>query len=114
MIIIYCIFISSDKMPNYTKTTIYKLYCKDPSITKIYIGYTTNLKDRLCVHRRVCLFPKHKSHNQRTYRFIRENGSWDNWTYEILEEFSCNNKTEARTKEKEWFDILKPELNTNR
>jgi len=98
---------------DFKNTVIYKLCCKDENIKNIYIGYTTNIKDRMGVHRRVCLYDTHKSHNQRTYTFIRENGGWDNWTYEILEEFPCNNKIEARNKEKEWFDKLKPELNTN-
>lgn len=101
-------------MINYSKTMIYKLYCKDENVTKIYIGYTTNIKDRMGVHRRVTLYNTHKSHNQKTYKYIRENGGWDNWAYEILEEFSCNNKLEARNKEKEWFEKLKPELNTNK
>ena len=101
-------------MVNYNKTIIYKLCCKDVNIKEIYIGYTTDIKDRIGVHRRVCLYDTHKSHNQKTYKFIRDNGGWDNWTYEILEEFSCNNKIEARTKEKEWFEKLQPELNTNK
>jgi predicted GIY-YIG superfamily endonuclease len=101
-------------MIDYSKTIIYRLYCKDTSIKEIYVGYTTDLRGRLKVHRSVCLVNTHKSHNQRTYTFIREHGGWDNWTYEILEEFSCNSKTEARNKEREWFDKLQPELNTNK
>ena len=100
-------------MIDYNKTIIYKLCCKNTAITEIYIGYTTNLKGRIGVHRRVCIYNIHKSHNQKPYRFIRENGGWDNWTFEILEEFSCNSKIEARNTEKVWFNKLKPTLNTN-
>jgi len=83
-------------MVNYNKTFIYKLYCKNPQVTDFYVGYTTNIKGRMDVHRRVCLVNTHKSHNQKTYRIIRENGG----CYEIIDAFSCNNKEEAKEKKK--------------
>jgi hypothetical protein len=101
-------------MVNYQNTVIYKLCSKDPNIQEIYIGYTTNIKNRIRVHREVCLYPIHKSHNQCTYRYIRENGGWNNWTYEILEEYPCNEKKKALEREKMWFDRLKPMLNTKK
>ncbi len=29
-------------MPDYSKGVIYKIYCKDPNIDKVYIGSTTD------------------------------------------------------------------------
>jgi len=101
-------------MIDYCKTVIYKLVCKDESIKDIYVGYTTNIKDRIRVHRDVCLHSIHRSHNQKTYRFIRNNGGWTNWTYEIIEIYACNSKEKARNREKFWFEALKPTLNTNK
>ena len=102
-------------MIDYSKTVIYKLYCKDETIKEVYVGYSTNIKDRISVHRRVCIYDNHKSHNQNTYRFIREHGGWTNWTYDILEEFSCTSKEEAKEKEREWFGRFEGQLlNTNR
>jgi len=101
-------------MVNYTNTCIYKLYCLDDNVKDFYIGYTTNIKGRMDVHRRVCLVNTHKSHNQKTYRIIRENGGWSNWNYEIIETFSCNNKEEAIEKEVYYFATLKPTMNTNK
>ena len=32
---------------DYSKSVIYKLCCKDPTITDIYIGSTTNMKGKI-------------------------------------------------------------------
>ena len=99
---------------DYSNTVIYKLYCKDENVKDFYIGYTTNIKGRMKVHKSVCLFDYHKSHNQKTYRIIRENGGWDNWKYEIIESYKCNNKEEAKERERYYFRELKPSMNTNK
>jgi len=101
-------------MVNYSNTCIYKLYCLDNDVKDIYIGYTTNIKGRIDVHRRVCLYDTHKSHNQKTYRIIRQYGGWDNWTYEIIERFTCNTKEEAKEKERYYIRVLNPSMNTLR
>jgi predicted GIY-YIG superfamily endonuclease len=36
----------SNLLANYAKTSIYKIQCKDESISDIYIGHTTNFKQR--------------------------------------------------------------------
>ena len=103
-----------NKMPDYTNTSIYKLYCLDDKVKDIYIGYTTNITGRMNVHRNVSLRPIHKSYNQKTYRIIRKNGCWSNWKYEIIETFCCNNKYEAMEKERHYFRKLQPTMNTNK
>lgn len=99
--------------PNYSNTIIYKLFCKDTNIQNIYIGYTTNFKDRINVHRRCCNNSANKSYNMRMYEFIRNNGGWDNWTFDILQTISCSSKLEARENEKKWMRYYNPGLNTN-
>ena len=99
---------------NYQNTVIYKITCNDTSVTDMYIGYTTNIIDRIKVHSRVSRNPKNKSHNQKTYRTIREYGGWNNWKVVIIEKFPCGNKFEARNREKMWFERLNPSLNINK
>lgn len=90
---------------------VYKIFCKDSSITKIYIGSTKNIKDRIYRHKLNC-----NNKNNSTYRiyhsyvyiFIRENGGIDNWEFEVLE--NCI-ETELKQKEQKWITNLKPELN---
>lgn len=101
-------------MINYCNTKIYMLYCKESSVTEIYIGYTTmNINKRMDVHRRCTNNPANKSYSNRTYTFIRNNGGWENWCYKILEEPKCSSKLEAREYEKYWMRHFKPFLNTN-
>lgn len=58
---------------------IYKIYCRDPSITDCYVGSTDDLKKREYQH-------KKSSNNSdlKVYRFIREHGGWDNWILEVV------------------------------
>jgi hypothetical protein len=71
------------------------------------------LKDRKKSHKSSSTNPTRKDYNLKVYRFIRENGGWDNWTFIQLEEFPCKNKQELVAREREIFDLLKPTLNTN-
>lgn len=99
---------------DYRNTVIYKIMCKDENVKDIYVGYTTNIIDRIKVHRRVSKNPLNKSFTSKPYRVIREHGGWDNWMVKILEEYPCSSKIEARKRENFWFNILQPSLNTNK
>ena len=99
---------------DYSKSVIYKLCCKDPLIEDIYIGSTTNMKVRKGQHKTDCNNKNIKAYNQNNYQFIRENGGFDNWDMIMIEEYSCNSKTELQKKERYWFDELKPSLNSIR
>ena len=101
-------------MKNYSNTVIYKIICNDTMVNDIYVGYSTNLYDRIKVHRRCTNNPANKSFVRKPYRFIREHGGWENWKVEILELYPCSSKIEARQREKLWFSILNPSLNTNK
>lgn len=93
------------------KYYIYKFYCKDTNITDFYIGSTNNLTYRMRNHKYCCNNIKSIYHNQYKYQFIRNNGGWDNWTYEIIEEFECDSKRNAEVKEQEYISNQKPTLN---
>ncbi len=86
----------------YHHSSVYKLCCRDPSITDCYVGSTCNVRTRRDAHRRQCIYPSQKDHNLRLYQFIRAHGGWDNWTMVVLEEFSCETKTQRDTREHEW------------
>jgi len=95
---------------DYSKTIIYKLCCNDLNITDIYIGHTTDFKSRKAQHKYSCN-NINKSYNIKVYQFIRDNGGWDNWEMIMIEEYSCNNKLEAKKKERELIEELKASLN---
>jgi len=99
---------------DYSKCCIYKICCKDPSINEIYVGSTTEIVKRRWNHKSKCNDPNSKEHNYNVYKFIRENGGWDNWDMVRIESFPCESSEEVRQREREVFDELKPTLNIRR
>jgi hypothetical protein len=99
-------------MPDYNNTVIYKICCKDETITDIYIGHTTNFKLRINAHKCCCNNIKYNKFNRYVYKFILENGGWDNWNVIVIEEYPCNDKNEASIRERYWIEKLKSSLNT--
>ena len=96
---------------DYSNIIIYKLCCKDPTIIDIYIGHTTNFNQRKHNHKTNCCNNNSKNHNLYVYKFIRENGGWENWSMIQIEEHNCNNSREATIRERYWIEVLKPKLN---
>jgi len=101
----------SQKKINYSKSIIYKLCCKDPTIEEIYIGSTSNKRNRKYGHKTDCNNCNSKGYNYFVYQFIRDNGGFQNWDMIIIEEFPCNSKNELECRERYWIETLKPELN---
>lgn len=98
-------------MPNYSKTHIYKLCCKNTDITDIYIGHTTNFTRRKQDHKKKTNNPNDEAYNRKVYTFIRNNGGFENWDMIQIEEFNANNTIEARARERYWIEQMKPSLN---
>jgi hypothetical protein len=96
---------------DYSKTIIYKLCCKDTSIIEIYIGHTTNFNQRKHNHKNNCCNESAKNYNLNVYKYIRNNGDWDNWSMIQIEELNCSNSREALLRERYWIELLKPLLN---
>ncbi len=91
---------------------VYEITCLDTTIKDHYIGHTQNYKDRIRLHKGVnenC-----KKYNSKLYKFIRENGGWDNWI--ICPIYIDNNLTKDELKEIEGIciELEEPKLNTQR
>jgi len=98
-------------MPNYEKSIIYKLCCKDTNIKEIYIGSTTNFKRRKCQHKTNCINNNAKGYETYKYKYIRNNGKWENWDMIQIKEISVNSKLELQAEERKTIEELKPLLN---
>lgn len=96
---------------DYSKTIIYKICCKDINITDIYVGHTTDLTRRRRQHKHSCNNENNKNYNMNVYQFIRNNGSWDNWSVIPIEEYPCENVNQAHIRERYWIEELKASLN---
>ena len=97
------------KAIDYSKTIIYKIVCKDLSITDVYVGHTTGFKDRKSKHKTRC-----NNYNLKIYKYIRDNGGWNNFDMIQIEEYPCNNVNEAKSRERYWYELLNSKLNMRR
>ena len=98
-------------MANYQNGTIYKIVCKDKSITDCYVGSTTSHSKRKSAHKSKCNNKNDKHYNYPVYRFIRDNGGIDNWEFVLLEDYPCRNKKQLNIRERFWFEKLNATLN---
>lgn len=92
---------------DYSKGLIYKI---ESNGTVYYVGSTTDFTRRKSQHKTTCNNPKDKDHNSKIYKFIRENGGWDEFKMVLIENFKCNDSNELRAREQHWFNEFKPTL----
>ena len=100
--------------PNFANLTLYKIECKDLSITDdVYVGATVNFSKRKSRHRDNCIHPANEKHHLKVYRRIRECGGWDNFTMTVIEAYPCTTSALARERERFYYKTLNSTLNTN-
>lgn len=99
------------KQIDYSKTIIYKIVCRDLSVTNCYVGSTTDFICRKNSHKMECNCETHKQYNYKVYKTIRNNGGWDNWNIIEIEKYPCNDGNEARARERHWYETLKADMN---
>ena len=83
---------------DFSKALIYKLICKDPEIKEVYVGSTCDLEMRMSKHKSDC-----KRLHVKVYKFISENGGWDNWTVEIIQDYPCSGVEELKILEQHYI-----------
>ena len=97
---------------DYSNTIIYKITCRDETISDVYVGHTTNFVQRKHAHKQSCINPTSLNYKLKLYQVIRANGGWNNWKMEIINFFECKDHYEARKKEQEYFISLNATLNS--
>ena len=97
---------------DYSNTIFYKISCKNPSVSGIYIGHTTNFVQRKHAHKQSCKNPKTTNHNCKLYQVMRENDGWDNWNMEIIAFHACEDSYSARKQEQHYFEQYNATLNS--
>jgi len=96
---------------DWSNTVLYKLCSNNPLIEDEYVGKSGDFHIRKIAHKSVCNNVKSEGYNYEVYKFIRENGGYDNWDFEILETANLENEKEASNLERYWIEKLKPSLN---
>ena len=90
---------------------VYKIFCNDISITDCYIGSTIDFRRRRNGHISKSNNINCPKYNLKVYRFIRENGGWNNWTMVKIEDCEVDNKLQL---EQKYYNQLQPSLNSQR
>ena len=94
------------KAINYSKCVIYKIVCNDLSITNLYVDSTTDFTKRKSQHKLNSKNNNDSLYNEKVYNMIRNNGGWDNWVMLEIEKYPCNDKNEAKARERYWLETL--------
>jgi hypothetical protein len=55
---------------DYANTVIYKITCRDTSVTDVYVGHTVNFVQRQGAHKQTCMNIKSHSYNCKLYKTI--------------------------------------------
>ena len=91
---------------------IYKITCKDESVTDCYVGSTKDINKRRTQHKTSCNNPNDKIHDMRLYKFIRHNNGWDNFILKKVKTIHYDDRVDLLTKERYWMERLGATLNT--
>ena len=98
---------------NYSNSCVYKICCNDINITDCYVGSTTNLIERRRQHKTACNNENKKDYNYNVYKFIRDNGGWDNWVVVLVESYTeCKSREELLRFERYHMEQLEAKLNS--
>ena len=95
----------------YHNGLIYKLVCKDSEISDIYVGSTINFTQRNSKHKSNTNNINGISYINYVYKFIRENGNWDNWEMIEITKYPCESRLELETEERRYMELLNSKLN---
>jgi len=82
---------------------IYVILCKNPDIQDFYLGVTKRLQRRIYEH-------KNSNGGNKLYEFVKNNGGWEYFYFEIIEEINDDIRYEI---ENNYLQLMKPSLNTN-
>ena len=93
---------------DYSKTVIFKIQHIEKD-DLLYVGSTTNFKNRKDCHKNACRNPK--TNHLKVYQLILENGGWDNFVMIEIKKYPCNDGNEARAEENRVHKDLKANMN---
>jgi hypothetical protein len=87
--------------------TIYRISCRDGSVSDQYIGQTIHFDRRRWDH--------FLGRDSKLYDFIRDHGGWPNWKMSVVRQYpSCRDKNELDRLEWHWWNTLGGSLNSVR
>jgi len=101
------------KTSDYSKGFIYKIVCNDITIPNTYTGSSVDWVKRKANHKSCCNNTESLAHNKYLYKFIRENGNWENWKMVKVCDYACETKFQLESEERKYMELFKSDLNKN-
>jgi len=98
--------------PKINDYIIYKIECKDESVTDVYVGSTANFHKRKNKHKSCCNCVTNKEYNEKKYQIIRANGGWDNWRIVPIDEIKQITLMKSKIIEEYHKQQLDAQMNT--
>ena len=90
--------------------TIYKIFCRDPQVTQLYVGQSINYDHRKFAHFLSSTIHENKN---KLYEFIRSHGGWKNWKMSVIKQYPMSTTNhELDRREWYWWNTLGGELNS--
>jgi predicted GIY-YIG superfamily endonuclease len=89
---------------------MYRIVCNDLDVKDLYVGSTKNFKVRKNKHKSDST--NEKTAHQKKYQIIARNGGWNNWSMVKIEDFECETKLDANTRERYWLEHYNATMNT--
>ena len=96
---------------NYDNVCFYKIVCKDLTIKDIYVGHTTDFAARKSQHKNTSKNRNGRDANTMLYKFVFDNGGWDNFDMILIEKTKCDDKLDALKKERKYIEEFNATLN---
>jgi len=93
---------------NYAEMIFYKIYCLSPSITKVFVGHTTNVNQRKHILKKQT---QSETYYSDMIEFIKNSGGWENWSLQMLEKYECKSHIDIILREIYHTDLLNKKNN---
>ena len=77
----------------------------------VYVGSTVNYKKRMSRHKSDYKSENSKNYGKPLYIYIRDNGGFNNYEFEIIDEVECECKKDALMIENKYIEQYKPKCN---
>ena len=90
---------------------IYKILDKNNN-EEFYIGSTNKLSSRKSHHKKNVHNKRSKKYWCKLYQYMRANGGFENFHFDVLEAGTCDDKVFIKQREQDYINNLKPTLNS--
>ena len=95
---------------DYSKTSFYRIVCRDLNVKACYVGHTTDFRRRKSEHKRKSKERILNGPNSMMYYFVGRNGGWDNFEMVLIKTQACEGSLDAHRIRLEYMNEFKAEL----